>query len=732
MNKPNKSRTPGNLGGAPGAAGGEVLSTTFTAQYSTNPPQMQYSNTQLSPASCRHLAEQATDPAQKARWLERAAAAELDAGAQLDAFLSHLHRGGTFVYLWRPHTTRWYEAHRRRPQAAADRDTYFSIHPSRYIPTTNTRGEARPAHLVRSQLESICAVNCVFAEVDAKDFIILTPDELSGRAALVRAEHPEWPERKIESEARENYTDGLLAAFLGHYKALALAHVESMDPAPSVVVDSGRGYHCYWLLADPFYTIKEPARQRAASLQAAWVNLMGGDPGAKDLARVLRLPGTVNTKQTPALPVRFVRCNLALVYTIDDLERCAEQAPKRTQPATPKPTRGDPAPITSDTIGHTRWALSHLAPWRCDDYAPGGGWIGVGMALHDGLGDIGLALWRDWSKGSSKYQDGICERKWETFTAGRGLGMGSLFQWAKDDTGQPLPWSHQDSTPDDPRAAEAVAGSLAGTPHQAKTPDEAPRLNICGVVLYYPDPDAPNRMKTKRLVCGNYRDCEYCAKVYAGELRDRIGRSLEAGPVFVARLTVKLGRALVRRLGKENTLRVPLDGDMVVLFNTCEGTEILPGSLPGLQTFFDLVRSVPAGKRMSGQLGQPDESDLVDAADEKTPAIRAGAAADKVMVKMISHDCPDKELAESIYQAAWERTKARVLAMDLTHVAGVEKALDVIQTEYKSLLRMAGYAVELQITREVTCHLSCILGWQERYALNDIGDPGGTGDATRT
>ena len=43
-------------------------------------------------------------------------------------------------------------------------------------------------------------------------------------------------------------------------------------------------------------------------------------------------------------------------------------------------------------------------------------WLTVGMALkHEGYG---WETWDEWSRGSSKYQEGVCERKWRSFNEG--------------------------------------------------------------------------------------------------------------------------------------------------------------------------------------------------------------------------------------------------------------------------------------------------------------------------
>ena len=64
----------------------------------------------------------------------------------------------------------------------------------------------------------------------------------------------------------------------------------TMPVQPSIVVNSGRGEHRYWLLDTPIDATM------AAGLQRAWVYRCGADHAAVDLARVLRVPGSTNTK----------------------------------------------------------------------------------------------------------------------------------------------------------------------------------------------------------------------------------------------------------------------------------------------------------------------------------------------------------------------------------------------------------------------------------------------------
>lgn len=56
-------------------------------------------------------------------------------------------------------------------------------------------------------------------------------------------------------------------------------------------------------------------------------------------------------------------------------------------------------------------------------------WLKVGMALK--AEGYNLDIWNTWSRQSSKYQDGDCEEKWQTFNKS-GVTMGSIYYFAKE------------------------------------------------------------------------------------------------------------------------------------------------------------------------------------------------------------------------------------------------------------------------------------------------------------
>ncbi|RLG80050.1 MAG: hypothetical protein DRO40_11770 [Thermoprotei archaeon] len=59
---------------------------------------------------------------------------------------------------------------------------------------------------------------------------------------------------------------------------------------PTIVVDSGNGYHLYFKLSE------EIKSRDLKDLETYIVNKLDGDPQTKDLARILRIPGTINPR----------------------------------------------------------------------------------------------------------------------------------------------------------------------------------------------------------------------------------------------------------------------------------------------------------------------------------------------------------------------------------------------------------------------------------------------------
>lgn len=91
-----------------------------------------------------------------------------------------------------------------------------------------------------------------------------------------------------------------------------LTQLATVVGAPSIVVDSGAGFHAYWVLREAMYT--EDWKPLALAFQTTWQALgVKGDPISADAARILRLPGTHNRKYDPPVQV-VIRSHEDITY----------------------------------------------------------------------------------------------------------------------------------------------------------------------------------------------------------------------------------------------------------------------------------------------------------------------------------------------------------------------------------------------------------------------------------
>ena len=73
--------------------------------------------------------------------------------------------------------------------------------------------------------------------------------------------------------------------------------------------------------------------------------------------------------------------------------------------------------------------LSLLSPDRCDLYNE---WIQVGICLNNTV--QGFELWENWSRQSTKFQEGVCQTKWNTFVRQSRPNINTLRFWAHFDS----------------------------------------------------------------------------------------------------------------------------------------------------------------------------------------------------------------------------------------------------------------------------------------------------------
>ena len=192
---------------------------------------------------------------------------------------------------------------------------------------------------------------------------------------------------------------------------------------PHIVVETSPGkFHRYWTTHGG-----EIALAQFKAVMTTMVVKYGSDPNARDLARVLRLPGFYHQKD-PANPflVSIVEASHAQPYKwkeiTDSISPTNDEAFTQAKPAS--------VGVTKDYLRVVS-AITVLDP-DCDYLA----WISVGMALHSGFeaSAEGLAVWDDWSAKGSSYRNGETTYKWSSFGKGTGkhINLGTLFQLAAE------------------------------------------------------------------------------------------------------------------------------------------------------------------------------------------------------------------------------------------------------------------------------------------------------------
>ena len=113
----------------------------------------------------------------------------------------------------------------------------------------------------------------------------------------------------------------------------ALNAIESFNPEPTVVIHSGGGFHCYWVLSNPV-KVGDIGIQILESINKILSEKLGGDRGTQDISRVLRIPGTFNFKIPDNPREVSLISNGHKKYTYKDFERFISlETPDMPKPA---------------------------------------------------------------------------------------------------------------------------------------------------------------------------------------------------------------------------------------------------------------------------------------------------------------------------------------------------------------------------------------------------------------
>jgi hypothetical protein len=151
--------------------------------------------------------------------------------------------------------------------------------------------------------------------------------------------------RKDNQSGRKENCKALTAAFAdvdvgtaGHRgiakyqtKEAALSAIEAFPLRPSILNDSGGGYQSHWLLKEPV-ELTDGNLARMERINRGLALALGGDVGATDASRILRLPGTFNLKLAGnPRPVKTVWCEPERLYDLADFTEYEAQGKAQAQ-----------------------------------------------------------------------------------------------------------------------------------------------------------------------------------------------------------------------------------------------------------------------------------------------------------------------------------------------------------------------------------------------------------------
>ena len=116
-------------------------------------------------------------------------------------------------------------------------------------------------------------------------------------------------------------------------KEEALKRLKEFPVSPTVIVDSGNGYHAYWRLKEAESITSQEDIARVEGYLKALATALGADLQSAELARILRVPGTKNHKDpNNLLPVQIVELNPAIETNLSDFQDYLEIQPPLAKP----------------------------------------------------------------------------------------------------------------------------------------------------------------------------------------------------------------------------------------------------------------------------------------------------------------------------------------------------------------------------------------------------------------
>lgn len=316
----------------------------------------------------------------------------------------------------------------------------------------------------------------------------LVADSARGLNVSVTVNTIEGDSRKAEHVTKVN------AVFIDcDNQSHTLEQLKGLPVEPHKVIETSPGnFHVYWL-------VRDCGVNEFKSTQKALAAHFKSDPAVCDLARAMRLPGTINWKSKPFLTRIVHRSEHAPV----SLSKLVEKLKLDVESETVQPSGGanNVSPnrlsiVDGDaTPERIQAALDRLEP---NDRS---NWLYAGMAIHSEMPDeAGYELWTRWSNGSGKYDAQDQRRTWDSLKPGS-IKIGTLF-WLASGAGAKGDFDN------------FAMGSLFANNYtqELRYDDQLDKWYVFNGVAWHEDKKAATRL-AKALI----------AKMTAGELRKHDG-----------------------------------------------------------------------------------------------------------------------------------------------------------------------------------------------------------------
>ena len=142
-----------------------------------------------------------------------------------------------------------------------------------------------------------------------------------------------------------------------------MAKLCDFEPAPSIIVDSGGGWHAYWLLDEPFILETDEDKHKISQIMQGMFTALDGDENyVKSVASIMRLPNSINTKpERNNAPVNIIEWHPERRYSLSNFEWLEVK---------PIPQNGYTPVFSTNGNGH------HPLPPRTEQYLASGAYDG--------------------------------------------------------------------------------------------------------------------------------------------------------------------------------------------------------------------------------------------------------------------------------------------------------------------------------------------------------------------